>query len=147
MTQNEYQDYFRSLREQDLDKCIYSLERAILFQDWSDPSIPSLFTTKKTTAKSLIEDSILSMQHPIIKILDFFWDLTYTTEGRREIIIYPQKLYSSGYGIDSSANNPYLPDKILDLNEWYEKIDHPKQRAIILDPSKSDPMTAAKLLG
>ena len=84
------------------------------------------------------------MQEPLTNILDFFWDLTYTETGRRTIIIYPETIMPDRYSLRPSN---YYPEIDPTLNEWYSPSPpHKRQRAIVLEPGKTDPMRAALLI-
>ena len=127
LSHNDYIDLFASLSTIDykLDKIIFSLERAVHFGN-------------RDNARQLyVKGNLLFNQDPISEILDFFWDLTDTPEGRRTILIYPQTIYDDGYGTGYSS---YYPEKNEALNEWISK------SAIVLEPGKTNIKRAALII-
>ena len=77
------------------------------------------------------------MQEDLTNILNFFWDLTDTPTGKRTILIYPMSIKTDGYQV---APSTYYPDVDTSLNEWIS------QRAIVLEPGKTDPMRAGLII-
>ncbi len=135
-----------------MDRIVFSLERTNLYG--YSTTTEQIYNKPVPTAEAYNKINIQFMQDALNDLLNFFWDLTYIDKGkpseqRREVIIYPMKLYESGYGIDPESLNSYLPDAITTLNEWVDPKapQSPNQRAFILDPTKSDPLTAAKIIG